>query len=94
MELAETLLWNFETFSHRFGDGPHWIVALCHHWERVGSMPKRSRYAGSFELENGTLEVPVLLLSYVLVLHWRGIELIKICFKGTRMTQLLPWHTR
>jgi len=44
--------------------GNQWFLSIlfCHAWEKV---PSRSRYNGTFELKNGTLATPILILSSV-----------------------------
>lgn len=36
---------------------------FCHHWYVTPLGAKKSRYNGTFELEDGTLETPMLILS-------------------------------
>ena len=44
-----------------------WFLPLlfCHAWDKAGLTPRKSRYNGTFELTNGTLATPMLILSSV-----------------------------
>lgn len=56
--------------------GSHFLSHLvyCHVWDKARLTPRRSRYGGPFELTNGSLSTPVLLVSCVyfssLMLGW------------------------
>lgn len=49
-------------FSPRMGDG-FFSMALCHYWDAAGIAPRRSRYDGPFDMKDGTLDTPMLILS-------------------------------
>jgi hypothetical protein len=63
--LTELLLDSIRTLSPRMGEG-FYDLALCHHWDVAGLDPRRSRYNGTFVLQPGTLQTPMLVISYVL----------------------------
>ncbi|KDQ62976.1 hypothetical protein JAAARDRAFT_28963 [Jaapia argillacea MUCL 33604] len=59
-DLVEYVLTTLKAYSPRMGD-KFFALSLCHLWE--GVTPRRSRYEGTFELENDTLDTPALILS-------------------------------
>jgi hypothetical protein len=40
-------------------------LSLCHAWDEAGLTPRKSRYAGPFDMADGTLDTPMLVLSNV-----------------------------
>jgi hypothetical protein len=63
-ELAELVLENAAKYSSRMGDRP-FRSSLCHAWDEAGLTPRKSRYAGPFDMADGTLDTPILVLSNV-----------------------------
>lgn len=62
-ELAQRVLSDLFLYSRRTGDR-FFPLVLCHHWDaHAGLVPRRTRYAGTFVLQNGTLATPILVLS-------------------------------
>ncbi|KZT30760.1 hypothetical protein NEOLEDRAFT_1126381 [Neolentinus lepideus HHB14362 ss-1] len=59
-ELALSTLDDLKKYSYRMGDR-FFSLSLCHEW--TGVTPRRSRYEGTFELRNDTLDTPILVLS-------------------------------
>ncbi|TFK56596.1 alpha/beta-hydrolase [Heliocybe sulcata] len=59
-EIAESTLSNLKNYSYRMGDG-FFSLSLCHEWHGVS--PRRSRYEGTFELEDNVLDTPILVFS-------------------------------
>ncbi|EPQ60477.1 alpha/beta-hydrolase [Gloeophyllum trabeum ATCC 11539] len=59
-DLAESILEQLKRYSYRMGD-KFFPLSLCHVWE--GVTPRRSRYEGTFELEDDALDTPILVLS-------------------------------
>jgi hypothetical protein len=46
------------------GDG-FYSLSTCHAWDPAGLNPRKSRYNGTFEMEDDVLSTPMLVLSYV-----------------------------
>jgi hypothetical protein len=40
-------------------------LSLCHAWDEAGLTLRKSRYAGPFDMADGTLDTPMLVLSNV-----------------------------
>ncbi|EPQ50268.1 hypothetical protein GLOTRDRAFT_123620 [Gloeophyllum trabeum ATCC 11539] len=59
-DIAEYVVESMKTYSGRMGD-MFFPWSFCHLWE--GIYPRRSRYEGTFEMEDGTLDTPILVLS-------------------------------
>ena len=51
-------------YSFRMGDR-FFFMSFCQHWDAAGVAPRRSRYSGPFDMEDGTLDTPILVLSSV-----------------------------
>ncbi|TFK45306.1 hypothetical protein OE88DRAFT_1689184 [Heliocybe sulcata] len=59
-EIVQSILESMKTYSSRIGDQfSSW--SFCHLWKGID--PRRSRYTGTFELEDGVLDTPILVLS-------------------------------
>ncbi|EIN04768.1 hypothetical protein PUNSTDRAFT_55444 [Punctularia strigosozonata HHB-11173 SS5] len=61
-EIVDLTLGTLERYSRRNGDG-FFKLAFCHHWDAAGVAPRRSRYNGTFDMEDDTLDTPILILS-------------------------------
>ncbi|TFK45299.1 hypothetical protein OE88DRAFT_1640078 [Heliocybe sulcata] len=59
-EIAGYVLESMKTYSGRMGD-QFFPWSFCHLWKGID--PRRSRYEGTFEMEDGTLDTPILVLS-------------------------------
>jgi hypothetical protein len=62
-ELAALMLETLELYSPRMGDA-FYALSTCHAWDPAGLTPRKSRYAGPFDMEDGVLATPMLVLSY------------------------------
>lgn len=61
--IRDLVLRGHKTFSGRMEKNIGRI--FCHHWETTALGAKKSRYNGTFELQDGRLELPILILSLV-----------------------------
>jgi len=59
-EIAQYVLESMKKYSGRMGDR-FFPWSFCHLWQGID--PRRSRYEGTFEMEDGTLDTPILVLS-------------------------------
>lgn len=64
MELTGLVMNSMRKYSFRMGDR-FFYLALCHHWDAAGVAPRRSHYSGPFDMVDGTLDTPILVLSWV-----------------------------
>jgi hypothetical protein len=51
-------------YSKRMGER-FYLLLMCHPWDAAGLSPRKTRYAGTFEMENDVLKTPMLILSFV-----------------------------
>jgi hypothetical protein len=63
-ELPDLVLAGVAKYSSRMGDR-FFGLSLCHAWDEAGLTPRKSRYAGPFDMADGTLNTPMLVLSNV-----------------------------
>jgi hypothetical protein len=58
------MLESLDIYSKRMGDR-FYALSTCHAWDLAGLNPSKSRYAGTFEMEEDVLHTPMLILSFV-----------------------------
>jgi hypothetical protein len=58
------VLESLDLYSPRMGDR-FYSLSTCHAWDPAGLNPRKSRYNGTFEMEDDVLSTPMLILSFV-----------------------------